>query len=211
MQALLLATTNAGKLAELQVLLQGCGYDVIGLREAEARAGTPPPVVDESGQTFAHNARLKASAYANWSRLSTVADDSGLCVDALGGQPGIHSARFAGSDSTDRQNIALLLERLTGQPRPWRAHFMCVVAYVAAGFCLPGGIVWTTEGRIDGQIVESPRGANGFGYDPVFQPDGYELTFAELPASEKNRISHRARAMENLVRALRGPLGTDPA
>jgi XTP/dITP diphosphohydrolase len=186
---LLLATTNPGKLRELNDLLAGWNVrpaapDAVGLNLAVA----------ETGATYAENALLKAHAYAAASGLPALADDSGLEVDALGGAPGLHSARFSPEPgATDADRRALLLVRLAGQPQPWTARFVCVVALV--------GLTDTpllAEGVCPGVIAPRERGTGGFGYDPLFVVDGLGRTMAELSAAAKNRISHRARAIQAL-------------
>jgi non-canonical purine NTP pyrophosphatase (RdgB/HAM1 family) len=152
----------------------------------------------EDGKTFAENARIKALHYAQALRVLCVADDSGLSVDALGGLPGVRSARYAGEGATDASNNAHLLHELARHPRPWKAAFVC-----AAAAALPGRVVAEATGRLDGQIVPEPRGQEGFGYDPVFLVDSTWKTLAELPAEEKNRISHRGQAMRALIEELK--------
>jgi XTP/dITP diphosphohydrolase len=148
--------------------------------------------VDETGGSFAENARLKAVAYARASGLPTLADDSGLEVDALGGEPGIHSARYAGSGASDEKRYRLLLEKLQGVPWEKRtARFRCVIAVVT-----PEGQIHTAEGACEGIIAFVPKGEHGFGYDPVFYFPEYGMTMAELPLEIKNQVSHRARAMQ---------------
>jgi XTP/dITP diphosphohydrolase len=148
--------------------------------------------VPETGATFTENARIKASAYAEASGVLTLADDSGLEVDALGGAPGVYSSRYAGPGASDEDRYRKLLAELGGTPDEARtARFRCVVAVAA-----PGGDVRTAEGACEGRIGRAPRGENGFGYDPVFIVEGRGQTMAELTAGEKNALSHRARALE---------------
>jgi XTP/dITP diphosphohydrolase len=192
MRQLLLATRNAHKTREFAEIL-GDDFvvrDLSGMPEA--------PLVEETGQTFAENAILKAVAISKRCPDLVVADDSGLEVDALGGAPGIYSARYAGCDAKDDQNIERLLAELRSRPQmqPFRARFRCVLALAREG-----QVLTMVEGAAEGTIVE-PRGVSGFGYDPVFQPVGSEQTFAELSAAEKNRISHRANAIRRLRAAL---------
>lgn len=199
---LLLATRNRGKALELRGLL---GLGVLKNVEVVALSDMPNvPEPREDGKTFSENARIKALHYAAAHRVLCIADDSGLSVDPLGGRPGVHSARYAGPDATDERNIALLLDDLKPHPRPWKAAFVC--AAVAA---LPGRVVAEATGRIGGEILPTPRGTGGFGYDPVFLVDGTGNTMAELPAEEKNRISHRGQAIRALIADLRnqGMLG----
>ncbi|RJO62503.1 MAG: XTP/dITP diphosphatase [Dehalococcoidia bacterium] len=182
---LLLATNNRGKLEELRQLLGSVSFDLT----SPAQAGLALNV-DESGRTYAANARLKARAFARVSGLLTVADDSGLEVDALGGAPGVLSSRYAGPDASDSQRVAFLLSKLEGIPREKRAaRFRCVMA-----IALPNGEVRMCSGSCRGIIAFAPKGNNGFGYDPIFYFPALEKTMAELPSEIKNRISHRAKA-----------------
>uniref|UniRef100_A0A831T9L8 dITP/XTP pyrophosphatase n=1 Tax=Thermorudis peleae TaxID=1382356 RepID=A0A831T9L8_9BACT len=188
---IVLASSNPGKLRELQSLLPP---EVEVVSAAEAGVTLPP----ETGSTFAENALLKARAAAQQSGLIAIADDSGLEVDALGGEPGVRSARYAGPRASDADNIALLLKRLEGVPEGRRtARFRAAVALVA-----PGGSEFLGEGVLEGQIVHAPRGQGGFGYDPVFQPLGENRTVAEMTLEEKNRVSHRAQALRQVIEAL---------
>jgi len=191
MRHLLLATRNPHKTREFSEIL-GAEFAVRDLSE-ESEA----PIVEETGATFAENAILKAVAISKWTRDLVVADDSGLEVDALNGAPGVYSARYAGEGATDRVNVAKLLSELerSGTPPPFTARFRCVLALARDGELLD-----TFEGAIEGTIVEPPRGGGGFGYDPVFQPTGLTQTFGEIAPEEKNRMSHRARAIR-LLRA----------
>lgn len=182
---LLLATTNPGKVREFEDLLAGCGLELLTPEVLKAKAD-----VREAGGSYAENARIKARALAAASGLVTLADDSGLEVDALHGAPGLHSARYAGAGATDADRVRLLLANLKGVPFEKRtARFRCVIAIAE-----PGGAVRYAEGSCEGLIALEPRGANGFGYDPVFHFPEYGKTMAELPGELKNRISHRARA-----------------
>ena len=199
---LLIATKNRGKVQEIRALMG------IGLQknvEVLTLADVPVcPDPREVGKTFQENARIKALHYAQAHRMLCVADDSGLSVDALGGLPGVRSARYAGEGASDAANNAHLLHELARHPRPWRAAFVC--AAVAA---LPGRVVAEGTGTLPGQIVPEPRGEEGVGYDPVFLVDSTWKTLAELPAAEKNRISHRGQAMRALIGELKasGVLG----
>lgn len=157
------------------------------------------PDIEENGATFEENARIKATAIAAMLGRPTLADDSGLVVDALDGRPGIYSARYGGAGLTDHDRNLLLLEELRGvAPERRTARFVCVIVLV-----LPGGESFAARGECEGRIIEAPRGDQGFGYDPVFFLPGYGMTMAELPLSEKNRISHRARAIDGLEGILR--------
>jgi XTP/dITP diphosphohydrolase len=181
----LVATNNPGKIREYDVLLTGLRLDLCGL--AEVGLDTE---VEETGQTFAENALLKALAYGRASRLLTLADDSGLEVEALGGAPGVYSARYAGKGASDADRYRKLLTALEGVPWEKRAaRFRCVIA-----LAWPDGRAETFEGQCDGVITFEPRGTNGFGFDPVFYMPEHGCTMAELPTEVKNRVSHRARA-----------------
>jgi XTP/dITP diphosphohydrolase len=193
MRHLLLATHNAHKTREFSEIL-GADFVVRDLSgEPEA------PAIEETGQTFAENAILKAVAISKRFPALVVGDDSGLEVDLLAGAPGIYSARYAGAGATDRNNIERLLSELCPfrDRDSWSARFRCVLALAREGKLLE-----TCEGVTEGIIVAPPRGEGGFGYDPVFQPEGLTETFGELRATEKNRISHRARAIGQLRIAL---------
>jgi len=194
MRHLLLATRNAHKTREFSEILGG-DFVVHDLSEE-----SDAPAIEETGSTFAENAILKAVAISRRSPALVVADDSGLEVDALDEAPGVFSARYAGPHATDAENIARLLSELRAvwNDRPFVSRFRCVLALAREG-----ELIDTFEGVIEGVIVDSPRGSAGFGYDPIFQPDGGTKTFAELPAVAKNRISHRARAIRLLHAALR--------
>jgi XTP/dITP diphosphohydrolase len=184
---LLLATSNAGKIRELALALEGLPVRLRTLSELE-----PHPPVEETGETFEENASLKATSYGRRTGLLTLADDSGLEVAALGGAPGVRSARYAGAEATDGQRVARLLEELEGVGDARRgARFVCVLAlYDPAAATLR-----LFRGVCAGRIAGSARGSHGFGYDPVFVPEGYDLSFAELPGEIKQRISHRAIAL----------------
>jgi XTP/dITP diphosphohydrolase len=182
---LLIATTNPGKLREYAAIFGGLPVQLVSLAEVGITDD-----VEESGATFAENARLKAEAYAARSGLPTLADDSGLEVAALGGAPGVYSARFAGPGATDAERNALLLKRLEGVPFHARlARFVCVIALAR-----PGALTELAEGTLHGVIETAPRGTGGFGYDPLFYVLDEDRTLAELPPERKNAISHRARA-----------------
>ena len=197
---LILATRNAHKVGELRAILGAAGLDV---ELVGADAYPEVPDVRETGVTFAENALLKAHALARATGCPAVADDSGLCVDVLGGAPGIFSARWAGAHGDDKANLDLLLAQLGDIAPPHRAaHFAC-----AAALALPDGTERVVEGRLRGTLRFEPVGANGFGYDPVLQPDGYEVTCAELTPEQKNGISHRGKAFRGLVPVLRELLG----
>lgn len=183
---LLLATRNPGKAREFAALLRDGEIELLDLRDLPNAA----PATPETEDTYWGNAFLKANEVARWSSLPSLADDSGLEVDALGGAPGVHSAYFAGPHATDADNIRKLLEELRGVPLERRtARFRCVLVVVR-----PDGQHLSAEGTCEGIILEEPRGKAGFGYDPVFFYPPLGKTFAELSFEEKNRVSHRARA-----------------
>jgi len=192
---LLLASANQGKLRELRTILGGLGVELVGL--AEAGLGEPPEV-EETGDTFLENALLKGRAYAAWSGLAAVADDSGLEVDALGGAPGVRSARYAGPGASDQANLDKLLTALARVPPQRRtARFRCAAVLVD-----PAAGEWHAEAAWDGTILDAPRGSGGFGYDPVFLPDGWELTSAEVDQATKDAASHRGQAFRALRPAI---------
>jgi XTP/dITP diphosphohydrolase len=185
-RVLVLATTNTGKSREITVLLSGLGWTFVSQRDLGVLGG-----VDEDGRTYEANALKKAAPLAQRLRLPVLGDDSGLEVDALNGAPGVVSARFAGVGATDVDNRRLLLERLRDVPRERRtARFRCVIAVAA-----PSGASRLFEGSVEGRIRDVESGVGGFGYDPVFELPERGATFAELPEAEKNRFSHRARAL----------------
>ena len=190
---LLLATNNQGKIREYKSLLRGIPFEIVTL----ADEGITTEVV-ETGSTFEANARFKATALADESGLLTLADDSGLEVEALGGEPGVLSARYAGEGASDSDRLSFLLEKLKGVPVDERAaRFRCIIAIAS-----PEGRVELYSGDCPGMITTAPRGYNGFGYDPVFYVPGLGKTMAELPPEDKNRISHRARAASKAREAL---------
>ena len=189
---LLIASRNRGKVVEIRAIL-GLGLqkvvEVVTLAEL--------PSVEqprESGKTFSENARIKALYYAKAHRILCIADDSGLAVDALGGLPGVRSARFAGEEASDAENNAHLLHELAPFARPWKAAYVCV-----ATAALPNRVVAEATGKIEGEILPEGRGRDGFGYDPLFYIPSLGKTMAELPTEEKNRISHRGQALRALI------------
>jgi XTP/dITP diphosphohydrolase len=188
---LVLATRNAGKLRELARIL-GAQVKLTGLDEFP-----DAPDVPETGATFEANALLKARAIADHTGLPAVADDSGLCVDALNGMPGVFSARWAGAHGDDKANLVLVLAQVADVPDArLGAQFVCAAALVVPGKT-PREVVVT--GTLDGRLIRVPRGTGGFGYDPIFLPDGFSQTTAEMTAEEKDAISHRGRAFRALV------------
>jgi XTP/dITP diphosphohydrolase len=186
MSKILIATNNTGKLKEIEALLDDLDVQLL----TPSQIGIDL-VVEENGQTYAENAALKGLAFARASGLITMADDSGLEVDKLDGKPGLHSARFSSKPgATDADRRAYLLERLRGKSRPWLARFRCVIALAT-----PAGQVYFAEGTCEGEIIPEERGQHGFGYDPLFKLQNLDKTMAELTMEEKNRLSHRARAV----------------
>lgn len=190
LKQIVFATNNAHKLGELRTMLAG-RFRVVGLADIGCRDDIP-----EDADTFEGNALAKAQWVFDHYGLDCIADDSGLEVDALGGEPGIHSARYAGAGHDDAANNALLLSRLEGAGDR-SARFRTVIAMVRKG-CQP----MYFHGTVEGRILEAPRGESGFGYDPLFVPEGWDKTFAEASADEKNSVSHRGRAVRELCRYL---------
>ncbi|MGY0061375.1 RdgB/HAM1 family non-canonical purine NTP pyrophosphatase [Streptomyces sp. LZ34] len=200
MKRLILATRNTYKIVELRSILSDAGLDV---ELVGADAYPEVPDVKETGVTFAENALLKAHALARATGHPAVADDSGLCVDVLGGAPGIFSARWSGRHGDDRANLELLLAQLADVPDEHRAaHFEC-----AAALALPDGTERVVTGRLPGTLRREPTGGGGFGYDPILQPDGETRTCAGLTPEEKNAISHRGKAFRALAPLVRDLLG----
>jgi XTP/dITP diphosphohydrolase len=198
-ERILLATRNIKKLAELRrILAPVVDVELVGLDDVP-----PYDEVPEDGATFADNALLKAREGARHTGLPTVADDSGIAVDALNGMPGIFSARWAGRHGDDEANLRLLLGQLEDVPDPRRTGaFVCAAALV-----LPDGTEHVVDGRMDGAVIRAPRGDGGFGYDPIFVPTGERRTAAELPAGEKDAISHRGKAFRALAPIVARELG----
>jgi len=190
---LLLASQNAGKLAEMRALLAGLPFRV--LSPAELGITQAP---DETGTTFVQNATIKALYYCQASGRLSVADDSGLSVDALDGGPGLLSSRFGGEGATDHDRNALLLQKLTGVPEARRgAHFTCAVV-VARPAARGAEVLFEAVETVEGRIADAPHGPNGFGYDPVFFYPPYGRTFGEVPSADKDRVSHRGKAFARL-------------
>ena len=183
MTPILIATTNKGKLREIQALLDGAPVSLKTLNDF-------PPLVEpeETGRTFEENAVLKARAYASMTGMRTVAEDSGLEIDALGGEPGIHSARYPGD--TYPEKFAHLYARLADKPRPWTARFVCALAMVDRD----GRVLFETRATVEGEVAAAPRGAYGFGYDPMFFYPPYGKTLGEVDGAEKLAVAHRGKA-----------------
>lgn len=187
MRTLLLATTNEHKLSEFRTIFQALPFTLLSLQDVHIDMD-----VEETGSTFAENALLKARAYADAAQMLALADDSGLEIDALGGAPGVYSARFAGRETSYAERFRLLLAQLQDIPLSARtARFRCAIALAE-----PPGLTQVVEGTIEGIITDSPRGKNGFGYDPIFLVPELGKTTAELEPEEKHRISHRGLAAE---------------
>ena len=195
--SIVIATRNAHKLEELDRILRAAGIDV-ELLSVDKFPGAPE--VDETEDSFEGNALLKARALAQFTGLPAIADDSGLCVDALNGSPGILSARWSGAtENVDATNLALVLEQTVDVPDDKRgAQFICAAAYV-----LPDGTEHVVRGTVEGRLLRSPQGTNGFGYDPIFVPAGFSKTTAEMTPAEKDAISHRSKALAELVTRIR--------
>lgn len=181
-----IATNNRNKLKEIRAVLGGFFDEMLSLGDLGIDVE-----IEETGATLTENALIKARTIRDMTGLASLADDSGLMCDALGGAPGVYSARYAGEEHNDAKNNALLLKNIAGKDRT--AHFCSVIA-----LCLPDGREYTAEGRVDGVITEEARGNGGFGYDPLFFSPELGKTFAEASAEEKNSVSHRGRALRNM-------------
>jgi XTP/dITP diphosphohydrolase len=193
---LVLATANQRKLTELARILADEHAEVALASLADF---PDAPDVAETGATFADNALLKARAIADFTGLPTVADDSGLCVDALNGMPGVLSARWSGRHGDDKANLRLVLAQVADVPDERRgARFTCAAALVVLG-----DAEHVREGVVTGHLIREPRGSNGFGYDPIFVPDGHDVTTAEMDPADKDKISHRGRALRALAAEIR--------
>ena len=188
------ATKNRGKVREVQEKLKEFGIEVVPVDEV-AEVEAP----EETGETFCENAYQKATYYSEKLGMPVIAEDSGLEVEALGGKPGVYSSRFAGENATDEENNRKLIEEL--KKRGLESSPARYVSFIFLAFPEKAGL-WS-EGEVRGRVITEPRGTGGFGYDPLFVPEGYEKTMAELPLQEKNRISHRGKAVEKLVKILK--------
>jgi XTP/dITP diphosphohydrolase len=192
-QKLVLATRNSGKIIEFRRILEEIAPGAVELISVDQF----PDLIDveEIGSTFEENSLLKARYTSEATGLPAIADDSGLCIDALGGAPGIFSARWAGKHGDDQANLEKVLEQLKDVPEEKRgAHFLCVASLV-----LPDGREHVAEGRFDGSILRSAVGANGFGYDPIFQPKGLAISSAQMSAEEKDLVSHRGKSLRSIA------------
>ncbi|MBK9032630.1 MAG: RdgB/HAM1 family non-canonical purine NTP pyrophosphatase [Myxococcales bacterium] len=206
MRPLVVATRNRGKLYELRAMFDGLGVEVIDLAEAATRLGYELPDTIEDAPTFVGNAEKKAREVAAATGWPALADDSGLEVDALGGAPGVYSARYAGGHGDDDANNAKLLAALAGVPPERRtAQFRCALVVADPAGVLADGVM-TAEGTVRGVILDAPRGAGGFGYDPLFFCPELDQTFAEAGVGPKGHVSHRARALATLLPSLRAYL-----
>ncbi|HET9899412.1 MAG TPA: RdgB/HAM1 family non-canonical purine NTP pyrophosphatase [Streptosporangiaceae bacterium] len=201
---LVLASANPGKLIELKRILKASDVPVaiVGLDQFPGA-----PDVAETGATFAENALLKAHAIAEFTGLPAVADDSGICAEALNGMPGVLSARWSGRHGDDAANLALLLAQLADVPEERRGAFFAA----AAALVVPSGQEVVSEGTLHGRLISEPRGTNGFGYDPIFVPEGESRTTAELSPAAKDAISHRGRALRGLAPAIAEHVAGSPA
>ncbi len=188
---LLVASGNKGKIREIKSILSDLNIEILSLKDVGINAD-----IEENGSTFEENALIKACEIAKLVDMPVLADDSGLCVDALNGAPGIYSARYAGENATDADRIGKLLAELKNV-NDRNARFVCVMAMV-----LPDGQRIVSEGTVQGTIAKEPMGASGFGYDPVFIPNGYRQSFAQLGEDEKNKLSHRYNALINLKKKI---------
>lgn len=193
LKKIVIASHNQGKVAEIREMLAPFEVEVVSADDLSL------PDVEETGTTFEENARLKAETLARISGFPCLGDDSGLCVDALDGRPGVYSARYAPKDADGKRNFDKAMDKLIGelsekQAEDWSAHFSCVLA-----LAVPGQKTRVFEGRVDGRIVPEKSGDKGFGFDPVFMPEGFDKTFANFTPEEKAKVSHRGRAFAKLL------------
>jgi XTP/dITP diphosphohydrolase len=191
MKKIIFASGNKGKIDEVKRILGELDIPILSLHDINFEGE-----IVENGNSFEENAKIKAIEIFNSYKLPTIADDSGLVVEQLNGEPGIYSARYAGIDSDDKANNIKLLKNLSSKPEPHRAKFVCSAVYCS------GKEIYTTVGEVHGKIISKARGTNGFGYDPLFVPDGYAKTMAELDPEIKNSISHRFNAFDQLKKHL---------
>jgi len=188
---IIFASKNEGKVREVRHILNGVNAEILSLNDVRFRDEIP-----ETAVTFEGNAKIKAEIIYDKFKLPTIADDSGIVAMQLGNEPGVYSARYAGENATDEENNIKLLERLKSFPEPHKGKFICAAVYYF------GTDFIVAMGEIAGRIIKEPRGTNGFGYDPLFLPDGYDKTTAELPPEIKNKISHRFKAFDQLKKHL---------
>jgi XTP/dITP diphosphohydrolase len=191
MEKIIFATKNPGKIREVNNILKKSSIEIVSLLEL-----LNVPEIIEDGFTFEENARKKAEIIFNTFGIPSMADDSGLAVEQLGGKPGVYSARYAGQNASDEENNEKLLWELNNYSEPHHAKFVCSAVY------FDGNKFLTSYGEVKGQIIKKPRGENGFGYDPLFLPDGFILTSGELSLEEKNKISHRSLAFNKLIKLI---------
>ena len=191
MKKIIFASLNEGKVDEVRKILNGLNITVVSLRDVDFLGD-----IEENGNSFEENAKIKAVEIYNKYKLPTIADDSGLVVEQLNGEPGIYSARYAGANSTDEANNKKLLQKLNNKPEPHNAKFVCSAVYYS------GKEIYSAIGEVEGTIIRKPRGSNGFGYDPLFIPDGYSKSMAELDSEIKNSISHRFNAFNKIKKHL---------
>jgi len=191
MRKIIFATKNGGKFREVKKLFDSTDIELISLKDFDNI-----PDIDENGNTFIENATIKAMEIYKIFKRPVIADDSGLSVEALNGAPGVVSARYAGEDASDKENNFKLLKELEKFEEPYKAKFVCASVYYN------GKELISACGEMHGKIIKEARGSNGFGYDPLFVPDGYILTNGELELSEKNKISHRAKAFNELIKKI---------
>ena len=191
MKEIIFASKNEGKVKEVRHILNGINAEIISLNDVGFK-----DEIAETEDTFEGNARIKAEAIYNKFKLPTIADDSGIIAIQLGNEPGVYSARYAGENASDEENNKKLLEKLRTFPEPHRGKFICAAVYFF------GDDFITTRGEVEGIIIREARGTNGFGYDPLFLPDGFDKTTAELPPKIKNKISHRFKAFNQLKKYL---------
>jgi XTP/dITP diphosphohydrolase len=191
MKKIIFASKNEGKVKEVRHILNGINAEILSLNDVGFTDEIP-----ETADTFEGNAKIKAEAIYNKFKLPTIADDSGIVAVQLGNEPGVYSARYAGENATDEENNHKLIDKLKLFPEPHKGKFICAAVYYF------GTEFKVAIGEISGQILKEPRGTNGFGYDPLFLPDGYDKTTAELPPEIKNKISHRFKAFDQLKKYL---------
>jgi len=184
---LLIASNNINKIKEIREILNDSNIEILSLKDLNIDVE-----IIEDADTFEGNARKKANEIFSIAKIPTIADDSGLMVELLDGKPGVHSARYAGPNCSYADNNLKLLKELRNKPKPHRAKFVSIISFKSDNFDE------IFEGYMEGEIIDEPRGKNGFGYDPVFKPNGYDLTYAELSSEEKNKISHRAKSLKKL-------------
>lgn len=192
-QKIIFATKNPGKVKEVSHIFGDKDFELLSLNDFNNICE-----IVEDGSSFEENSIKKAKSVFEKFKMPVIADDSGLVVEQLNGEPGIYSARYAGENATDEENNLKLINNIKSFPQPHKAKFVCAAVYY------DGTKLLTAQGEIEGQIIHQPRGKNGFGYDPLFLPDGYNQTTAELSLDEKNKISHRSKAFKSLLKKIEG-------